>query len=67
MTEASRPPSGRQFAIVRFTSLGDVVHTLPVAAAIRRHEPGARVLWLVEEHEQVLLNGNPDPGKVKRG
>jgi heptosyltransferase-1 len=59
MTEASRPPSGRQFAIVRFTSLGDVVHTLPVAAAIRRHEPGARVLWLVEEHEQVLLNGNP--------
>jgi lipopolysaccharide heptosyltransferase I len=59
MTEASSPASGRRIAIVRFTSLGDVVHTLPVAAAIRQHEPNARVLWLVEEHEQILLNGNP--------
>jgi heptosyltransferase-1 len=59
MTETPGPASGRRIAIVRFTSLGDVVHTLPVAAAIRQHEPNARVLWLVEEHEQILLNDNP--------
>ncbi len=52
---ASRP----NIAIVRFTSLGDVVHTLPLAAAIRRHLPHARVIWLVEEREQVLLRDNP--------
>ncbi len=59
MVEASPARSGRRIAIVRFTSLGDVVHALPMAAAIRRHEPDARVIWLVEEHEQILLNGNP--------
>ena len=42
-------------AIVRLTSLGDVIHGLPVAAAIRHHLPGTRITWLVEEREQVLL------------
>jgi len=59
MGDVSPSRSGRRIAIVRFTSLGDVVHTLPLAAALRRHDPSARVIWLVEEHEQILLNGNP--------
>lgn len=59
MSEAAPPLSRRRIAIVRFTSLGDVVHTLPVAAAIREHEPTARIIWLVEENEQVLLRDNP--------
>lgn len=59
MNEAAPPRSGRRIAIVRFTSLGDVVHTLPVAAAIRQHEPTARIIWLVEENEQILLRDNP--------
>jgi heptosyltransferase-1 len=46
-------------AIVRLTSLGDVIHALPVAAAIRRHRPTARITWLVEEREQILLRDNP--------
>lgn len=45
-------------AIVRLTSLGDVIHALPVAAAIRRHLPQARITWLVEEREQILLRDN---------
>lgn len=48
-----------RIAIVRLSSLGDVVHTLPVASAIRRHDPHAQIRWIVEEHEQVLLRGNP--------
>ncbi len=59
MNEAAPPRPRRRIAIVRFTSLGDVVHTLPVAAAIRHHEPGARIIWLVEENEQILLRDNP--------
>ena len=46
-------------AVVRLTSLGDVVHTLPVAAALRRYRPDDHIVWIVEEHEQQLLLGNP--------
>ena len=46
-------------AIVRLTSLGDVIHTLPVASAIRRHTPDTRILWLVEEREEIILRNNP--------
>ena len=46
-------------AIVRLTSLGDVIHALPVAAAIRQHRPEARITWLVEEREQIVLLDNP--------
>jgi lipopolysaccharide heptosyltransferase I len=54
-----RPAKAAHVAIVRLTSLGDVIHTLPVAAAIRRHNPDARITWLVEEREQIILRGNP--------
>ena len=30
-----------------------------MAAAIRRHAPDARITWLVEEREQILLHDNP--------
>lgn len=49
----------RQVAIVRLTSLGDVIHTLPVAAALRDRQPSTRILWLVEEREEILLRDNP--------
>lgn len=58
MSEAAGRP-GQHIGIVRLTSLGDVIHTLPVAAAIRDHLPAARIAWMVEEHDQVLLRGNP--------
>jgi heptosyltransferase-1 len=48
-----------RIAIVRLSSLGDVVHTLPVAAAIRASRPDAFIAWIVEEHEQTLLERNP--------
>jgi lipopolysaccharide heptosyltransferase I len=51
-------------AIIRLTSLGDVVHTIPVAAAIRRARPDAYILWLAEEREQVLLVDNPAVDEV---
>ena len=34
--------------IVKLSSLGDVVHTLPVVADIRAAHPGARIDWVVE-------------------
>lgn len=46
-------------AIVKLSSLGDVVHALPVAAALRARLPEARLTWLVERREAGLLRGHP--------
>ncbi len=41
--------------IVRIGSLGDVVHGLPVAAALRETWPSARIDWLVDRQYAGLL------------
>jgi lipopolysaccharide heptosyltransferase I len=45
-------------AIVKLSSLGDVVHALPVAAALRARLPHGRVTWVAERREAALLWGN---------
>jgi heptosyltransferase-1 len=41
--------------IVRLGALGDVVHAIPVAAALRRALPSARIDWLVSaRHAEIL-------------
>ena len=44
------------FLIVRLGSLGDVVHGIPVAAALRQEFPSARVDWMVDPRYVELLN-----------
>jgi len=46
-------------ALVKLSSLGDVVHALPAAAALRRGLPHARIIWLAERREAALLRGSP--------
>ena len=41
--------SVQKILIVRVSSLGDVVHNMPVIADIRRRYPDAQIDWLVEE------------------
>lgn len=38
-----------KIAIVKVSSLGDVVHNMPVVADILRHYPDAEIDWIVEE------------------
>jgi lipopolysaccharide heptosyltransferase I len=45
--------------IIRTSALGDIVHSLPVLTALRRHLPGARIGWVVEETFAPLLAGHP--------
>jgi lipopolysaccharide heptosyltransferase I len=41
--------------IVKLGALGDVVHAIPVAAALRRAFPAARIDWLVSpKHREIL-------------
>jgi heptosyltransferase I len=45
-----------RFLIVRLGSLGDVVHGIPVAAALRHEYPTSRIDWLVDPRYVELLN-----------
>ena len=45
--------------IVKLGSIGDIVHTLPSLAAIRRALPGAEVSWVVEQRSSEILRDNP--------
>ncbi len=49
----------REILIVKPSSLGDVVHTLPCAALLRGAFPGATIRWLVNTEWAPLLAGNP--------
>jgi lipopolysaccharide heptosyltransferase I len=42
--------------IVRLSALGDIVHAVPVLAALRRHDPSIEVDWLVEEAYAPILS-----------
>jgi lipopolysaccharide heptosyltransferase I len=42
--------------IVRLGSLGDIVHAIPVAAALRRAYPAARIDWLVSARYREILD-----------
>jgi heptosyltransferase-1 len=50
--------------LVRVSSLGDVLHNLPLVADIQRHHPGAQVDWVVEEGYVSLVRLNPMVRKV---
>ena len=47
-------------AIIKLSSLGDVVHALPVAHALRRALPSAHLTWVVEAREYAILRDHPD-------
>lgn len=44
--------------IVKLSSIGDIVHTLPALSAIRRALPEAEISWAAEESSAEILRGN---------
>jgi heptosyltransferase I len=53
-----------RFLLVRLGSMGDVIHAIPAAAALRDTFPGARIDWAVDPKWARLLEGNPDLTEV---
>lgn len=49
----------RRILIIKPSSLGDIVHALPVLAALRRAHPNAHIAWLVGTNFEPLLVGHP--------
>lgn len=51
-------PKPPRILIVKLTAIGDVIHALPVACALRDAWPKAHLAWLVEGRAADLLRGH---------
>ena len=56
---ASAPQWPARILIVRLSAHGDVIHTLPLLAALKKHAPHTHIGWLVEASAAPLLAGHP--------
>jgi len=50
--------------VVKPSSLGDVVHTLPAVALVKKRWPDARLRWLINPEWAPLLKDNPHVDEV---
>jgi len=54
----------QRILVIKLSSLGDIVHTLPAVAALRQRFPHSRLTWLVKDVWAPILEGNPDIDEV---
>ena len=54
----------KSILIIKPSSLGDIVHTLPAVALIHDAHPRARITWVINSEYTALLRGNPDVDHV---
>ncbi len=52
--------SPRRILVIKLSSLGDIVHTLPAVGALRQRFPFAQLSWLVKSQWASILEGNSD-------
>jgi heptosyltransferase-1 len=52
-------PSPRSIVVVKLSAIGDVLHGVPVAVALKRAFPDARIGWAVEGRAADVLAGHP--------
>ena len=43
--------------IVKLSAIGDVIHTLPSLAALRKRYPDAHITWAIEEASADIIEG----------
>jgi lipopolysaccharide heptosyltransferase I len=49
-----------RICVIKPSSLGDVVHCLPILAALRGHWPSCHIAWVVNHSFADVLAGHPD-------
>ena len=52
-------PPPREICIVMLSAIGDAVHVLPVANALKRAWPESRITWIVQPVPHALVTGHP--------
>ena len=45
--------------LVRLSAIGDVIHAMPIACALREHFPRAFLAWAIEQRASELIDGHP--------
>jgi ADP-heptose:LPS heptosyltransferase len=54
----------KSILIIKPSSLGDIVHTIPVVALVRDAYPDTEITWVINSEFVSLLRGNPDVNHV---
>jgi ADP-heptose:LPS heptosyltransferase len=57
---AAVPASPASILVVGLTAVGDVLHFLPVAVALRKAFPKARLGWVVQDKARAMVANRPD-------
>lgn len=48
----------KNILIIKLSAIGDVIHALPVASALKKDNPEAKITWIVEKPAYDLLTNN---------
>lgn len=59
-----RPDGHPRVLLVKTSSLGDVIHNLPVASDLRHHFPNADIHWMVEEQYVPIVAMHPAVDRI---
>jgi len=62
-----REQESPRILVVRLSSMGDVIHTMPATAALREAVPEAMIGWMIEERWAELLCASSTPRMGARG
>ena len=56
--------TGDRVCIVLLSGIGDVVHGLPVAVALKRDRPSRKIVWIAEPAAAQVLEHHPAVDEV---
>ncbi|MGD2071205.1 MAG: glycosyltransferase family 9 protein [Gemmatimonadota bacterium] len=59
MDRSLRADPPREICIVMLSAIGDAVHVLPVANALKGHWPDTRITWVIQPVPHVLVRDHP--------
>jgi heptosyltransferase I len=54
----------RRICIVMMSAIGDAVHVMPVVTALKRHDPGSKITWILQPGPVSLVLGHPDVDEI---
>ena len=52
-------PPPKEICIIMLSAIGDAVHVLPVANALKRAWPESRITWVIQPVPHLLVDGHP--------
>ena len=53
-----------KIAIIKLSSLGDIVHSMVVLQFIKKHYPASEIDWIIEKRFQGVLENNPHINQI---